>query len=400
MNIEIFVATHKKVDYSLPDHCRMIQVNAEKNGSWEGYLHDNDPADNISLKNESYCELTAFYALWKLCKADIKGLFHYRRFLTGEDEICLRNETLMSEVGKRDIGWIKKHIIKTGQIERYLEDADIIVPLDNMPYPATAFEDIQRFVYPEDVRKMIESVEKLEPDYVTDLWEILLSTNISYCNMLIASGAVVDGYCEWLFRIIEDVERKVDLEGYDASHKRIFGYYSEVLLNVYIKHNHLKPKYVYMVSLSDNSGKKKLKYASRLMANRFLAATGVYPRYVNPLWEARYRYLKASYKDDAVSYPENPEEASFNMRVWKGSNIRETKKAGYTVVMGKFGNIKIADVFVYDPSALEDFVQYADAKRSKSRFGQMIAYRIWPKAELSPEEISMLREKGFLVDRA
>ncbi len=39
--VEVYVATHKKIDFEIPDYCRKIQVNAERNGQWEGYLHDN-----------------------------------------------------------------------------------------------------------------------------------------------------------------------------------------------------------------------------------------------------------------------------------------------------------------------------------------------------------------------
>ncbi len=73
--VEIYVATHKKIDTILPDYCRLIQINAERTGKWEGYLHDNDTEDNISLKNSSYSELTALYSLWKGSKADYLGMF-------------------------------------------------------------------------------------------------------------------------------------------------------------------------------------------------------------------------------------------------------------------------------------------------------------------------------------
>ena len=79
--IEIYVAAHKPIECTLPEHCKLIQVNAKANGEWPGCLHDSDGHDNISSKNPNYCELTALYSMWKNSKADINGLFHYRRFL-------------------------------------------------------------------------------------------------------------------------------------------------------------------------------------------------------------------------------------------------------------------------------------------------------------------------------
>ena len=84
--VEVYIATHQPIDFAIPDYCRKIQVNAESNGQWPGYLHDNDTPDNISLKNQSYCELTALYSMWKNCEADIQGLFHYRRFISRMDK--------------------------------------------------------------------------------------------------------------------------------------------------------------------------------------------------------------------------------------------------------------------------------------------------------------------------
>ena len=81
--IEIYVAAHKPIECTLPEHCKLIQVNAKANGEWPGCLHDSDGQDNISSKNPNYCELTALYSMWKNSKADINGLFHYRRFLGG-----------------------------------------------------------------------------------------------------------------------------------------------------------------------------------------------------------------------------------------------------------------------------------------------------------------------------
>ncbi|MBR2706490.1 MAG: DUF4422 domain-containing protein [Mogibacterium sp.] len=82
-DISLYGATHQKIDLELPDIYKTCQVNAEMNGRWKGnYAHDDDSPDNISIKNEYYCELTALYELWKNNQSEIKGLCHYRRFFT------------------------------------------------------------------------------------------------------------------------------------------------------------------------------------------------------------------------------------------------------------------------------------------------------------------------------
>ena len=80
--MKIYVVAHKKTENPLPPDYVYMQVNAADN---EVFCKLNDAlgADNISLKNPYYCELTAAYWIWKNDMLnDIVGLAHYRRFLT------------------------------------------------------------------------------------------------------------------------------------------------------------------------------------------------------------------------------------------------------------------------------------------------------------------------------
>ena len=58
--------------------------------------------------------------------------------------------------------------------------------------------------------------------------------------MLIASKSVFDNYCEWLFNILFELEKHIDLTDYNEYQKRIYGFISERLLNVYFEHNKYK----------------------------------------------------------------------------------------------------------------------------------------------------------------
>ena len=161
-NTKIYVVTHKPIDFALPDYCKKIQVNAEANGQWRGYLHDNDNPDNISLKNPYYCELTGLYSMWKNSTADIQGLFHYRRYISGVDAPL--ELPIMTDVTN-----IYRNIITQQEIIKTLQEADVILNFPYMPYPLNALEDLRRYVYWSDIKILRRVISEYYPDYLSSL---------------------------------------------------------------------------------------------------------------------------------------------------------------------------------------------------------------------------------------
>ena len=70
-----------------------------------------DVGDNISFKNNNYCELTAFYWAWKNVEADYYGFFHYRRLLNLNSR--KKNSFTIHDFSPetiRKVGWNRKTI--------------------------------------------------------------------------------------------------------------------------------------------------------------------------------------------------------------------------------------------------------------------------------------------------
>lgn len=271
--IDVYVATHKKIQISLPPFCKMMQVNSLVNGPWDGYLHDSDGKENISKKNASYCELTVLYSLWKNSGADIKGLFHYRRYLGREDISQYKQYNSIYTPSKE----LNKKIINETDINRYLEKADIILPSCNEPYPNNALEDLHKFCYDKDIQIMLSIIQSEYPDYYPSLIKIMNSKHISYCNMFIGKKEIVDEYCNWLFDVLGKIEYATDIKNYDKQHKRIYGYLSEVLLNVYMQKNNVRIQYVQMIQLDESTGIQAAVRTIQRYINSIITLFGLFP---------------------------------------------------------------------------------------------------------------------------
>ena len=85
-----------------------------------------------------------------------------------------------------------------------------------------------------------EIIADLEPDYL-DSYDAVMQQRSGYMfNMFIMSKSLSDAYCEWLFPIIDELYKKMDITGYSAFDARLFGRVSERLLNVWLLKLNLK----------------------------------------------------------------------------------------------------------------------------------------------------------------
>ena len=74
--------------------------------------------------------------------------------------------------------------------------------------------------------------------------------------MMIMSRKYFDDYCKWLFNVLFHVEMQTDLTGYSKSEKRIYGYLSEILLNVWVKKNNLQVRYMPVIFTEESDFKR------------------------------------------------------------------------------------------------------------------------------------------------
>lgn len=230
--IELYVSCHKESEVPPQELLVPIQVGtALAQCRFDGYLHD-DEGENISALNRSYCELTAHYWAWKHSRADWIGFFHYRRYFY-PDAAAKRPYRLESKPDKA----LLDRLGFSG-FAGLIETTDLIMPIgEDMFLPVREHYASAPFHFASDLAKMEQIVRELRPEYVEAMEQYFSKTLHYFGNMFIMRREVFDRYCEWLFPLLEEFDRRTDLSGRDVQEKRVDGYLAERLLGVfYTKH--------------------------------------------------------------------------------------------------------------------------------------------------------------------
>lgn len=230
--IKIYIATHKKFNPPESEIYIPIRVGSILNDDDFGYIRD-DTKENISVKNKNYCELTALYWIWKNDKSDIVGLVHYRRYFF---------KNIMSNK--------IENILDEEEIGNIFNKYDVIVPNKTFIIKHNVEKSWRTTHLKKDYDLCREVIKEKHPDYLNAFDSFSKSKKLYICNMIIAKKEYFNNYCEWLFDILFELEKKIDLSNYDEYNKRIFGFLSERLLNVWLYKNKdlkIKQKVVYNI---------------------------------------------------------------------------------------------------------------------------------------------------------
>ncbi len=234
MDTRLYVMTHK--EYTKPDDDLYISMHVgHALGNEFGYVAD-DTGDNISAQNRHYCELTGLYWIWKNVTCDIVGICHYRRYFVREEAFLTQE-----------------------YIERTLEKYDVIVPNSGSTKYANNWEHYKQVHIENDMVICRDVLTDKYPEYLS-AFELCMNTNLATLgNMMIARKDIYDKYCQWLFDILFEVERRVDISDYDTFQARIFGYLSERLLRVWLMANsyRVKEEEARMIDPADADNAKK-----------------------------------------------------------------------------------------------------------------------------------------------
>ena len=235
--MKILVCCHKPGKFKSDDIYMPIQVGKAMSQCDLGMLGD-DTGDNISAENANFCELTALYWSWKNMEpVDYIGLCHYRRYFNFHKRGSLFMDSTI--VKTSDFGSLN---LDANQIASLFKRYDIIIAKPQVAHYSLSTDYCVCHIG-EDLRVLLEIIREKYPDYMNACEDVLLRNNkISAYNMMIMGWDDFDKYCTWLFDILFEARKRINIEDYSAVQRRIWGYMAERLLNVYVYHHKMRVK--------------------------------------------------------------------------------------------------------------------------------------------------------------
>ena len=250
--VSILVITHKMYEFPHSAIYHPLFVGGKCGQNSVRFLMDNT-GKHISEKNPSFCELTGLYWAWKnqfFCNSKYIGLVHYRRYFRGNGE-KLKGKIILSEKEILDL----------------LKEYDCIVPKKRNYFIESIYSHYQHAHYVKDLNCTREIISELHPEYITSFDVIMQGRKIHIYNMFVMSSEKASEYCQWLFPILFELEKRIDITQYDNYQKRVFGFIAERLFNVWLVHHQLKFCEIPVVNLE---GENLLKKAINLLKRKFL----------------------------------------------------------------------------------------------------------------------------------
>lgn len=210
-SVTVVVAAHKP--YRMPDDpvYLPLQVGAAGKPSF-GFARDDD-GENISGRNANWCELTGLYWAWKHLPGDALGLVHYRRHFKGPAGGIATGAELVAS----------------------LEEADVILPRKRRYFIETSYSHYAHAHHARDLDLTREILAARHPGQAAAFDRVMKRRSGHRFNMLVMRRPAFEAYCAWLFDLLFELERRLDVSTYSANDARVFGFVAERLLDVWLE---------------------------------------------------------------------------------------------------------------------------------------------------------------------
>ncbi len=128
-----------------------------------------------------------------------------------------------------------ENILTTQEAQGLLTKTDVLLPRKRNYYIETVYNQYIHSHPAEGLDLAIEMAAAGGTNYQKAVDSLKRRTWYHNYNMFLMKREILDGYCSWLFPILFEMEQRLDLSGYSAYDRRVFGFVAERLLDVYLE---------------------------------------------------------------------------------------------------------------------------------------------------------------------
>ena len=203
-----------------------VLVGAVKNYKAGIAYQRDDEGDNISARNPYYSELTGVYWAWKNLKdVDAIGLVHYRRYFASRRKSRFADK--------------KSRVISHEELCSILATTNVVLPKERHYFIETNYTQYIHAHHKQDLEVTRAIIARKCPEYLPAYDLYMSKTHGHHFNMFVMKKELLQHYCTWLFDILFELERELDMTGYTVNDRRVFGFVSERLLDAWLTTNNI-----------------------------------------------------------------------------------------------------------------------------------------------------------------
>lgn len=200
----------------------------------------NNANDNIGDRGDTFLDLVTIYWAWKNSEQDYYGFCHYNRFISfGKvkdadvySNVCFERfdkhsikilgygeEKISEEIAKYDIiltePWDVSKVGLRNLYDQYVSNGN---------------------TYRKDMECAIKIIKEKYPDYAEDADRYMNGRVFYPYNIFIMKKGMFFEYCDFLFNVLFETEKRIDTSHYSKRNLRVFSEIGERLLGIFVEH--------------------------------------------------------------------------------------------------------------------------------------------------------------------
>lgn len=198
-----------------------------------------DNGENISKLYPHFSTTTAIYWAWKnqdkLDNPDFIGFMNHRRHLSFnvnkkfkyDSDGLIRSEELNS-------AYKIMHRLKESKINEIVYQNDIIVGKHHTSNPYKNYKSCCDYLHIKDYDLAIDLLKEKYPKLAIYADKYNSGKKSYFYNIFIMKKVFFNEYCEILFDLLFEIDKKIDYENYGFKEKHALGYISEWITGIYL----------------------------------------------------------------------------------------------------------------------------------------------------------------------